>query len=194
MPFFSCTVNEIGPAANGTETPAPVIYVNLTDTGGSFVNQWFYAAEQSKGQMLSVGLAAMSTNRQVEAAIDTPNVPYSSVTRMYLMGSAAGGGTKLAFNQSLIGMPTSGKILDPIDISAFAKIRFSVTVNGSGSIQFYLLSGTGGQFPSGYALDDFSVDVSSTLTRTYDVAGLTLLIQMIPSNTNNQAIIGVFGH
>ena len=33
MPFFTCTVNEIGPAANGTETPAPVIYINLTDTG-----------------------------------------------------------------------------------------------------------------------------------------------------------------
>jgi hypothetical protein len=135
----------------------------------------------------------MSTNRQVEVAIDTPNVPYSSVTRMYLLGSAAGGGTKLVLNQSFIGMPTSGKNLGPIDISAFAKIRFSVTVNGLGSIQFYLLSGTGGQTFSGYALDDFSVDVGSTLTRTYEVAGLGLLIQMIPSDSDNQAIIGVFG-
>ena len=33
-----------------------------------------------------------------------------------------------------------------------------------------------------------------TLTRTYDVAGLTLLIQMIPTNSDNQAIIGVFGN
>ena len=115
MAFFSCTVNEIGPAADGTETADPVIYIKLTDTGGSFVNQWFYAAEKSKAQMLSVGLAALSTNRQVEVAINTPNVPYSSVTRMYL---AAGGGTKLAFNQSFIGMPTSGKSLDPIDISS----------------------------------------------------------------------------
>jgi hypothetical protein len=42
MPFFSCTVNEIGPAADGTETADPVIYMNLTDTGGSrFANQWF---------------------------------------------------------------------------------------------------------------------------------------------------------
>jgi len=97
MAFFSCTVNEIGPAADGTETASPVIYINLTDTGGSFANQWFYAAERSKAQMLSVGLAAMSTNRQVEVALDTPNVPYSSVTRMYLLGPAAGGGTKLAF-------------------------------------------------------------------------------------------------
>jgi hypothetical protein len=149
--------------------------------------------ENSKAQMLSVGLAAMSTNRPVEAAIDTPNVPYSGVTRMYLMGPA-GGGTKVAFNQSIIGMPTSGKTLDPIDISAFAKIRFSVTVNGSGSIQFLLLSGTGSpSFPSAYALDDFSVGVSSSLTRTYDVAGAKLIVhQMTPES--NQAIIGVFGN
>jgi hypothetical protein len=51
MPFFSCTVNEIGPAADGTETADPVIYINLTDKGGSFVNQWFHAAENSKAQM-----------------------------------------------------------------------------------------------------------------------------------------------
>jgi hypothetical protein len=193
MSFFSCTVNEIGPAADGTETADPVIYMNLTDTGGSFVNQWFYAAENSKDQMLSVGLAAMSTKRQVEVALNTPTVPYSSVTRMYLLGSEFGGRTKLVFNQDFIGIPTSGKTLDPIDISAFAKIRFSVVVNGSGSIEFLLLSGTGAQFPTGYELDDFTVGFASTLTRTYDVAGPTLLIQMTPSNSNNQAIIGIFG-
>ena len=33
-----------------------------------------------------------------------------------------------------------------------------------------------------------------TLTRIYDVAGLTLLIQMIPNNSDNQAIIGIFGN
>ena len=36
--------------------------------------------------------------------------------------------------------------------------------------------------------------VPNILTRTYDVAGLTLLIQMIPSDSNNQAIISVFGN
>jgi hypothetical protein len=87
MPFFSCTVNEVGPAADGTETSTPVIYINLTDTGKSFVNQWFYAAEGSQAQMLSVGLAAMNTNRQVEVDAVTPNKsgsPYTSVARMYL--------------------------------------------------------------------------------------------------------------
>jgi hypothetical protein len=193
MPFFSCTVNEIGPAADGTETADPVIYINLTDTGGSFVNQWFHAAENSKAQMLSVGLAAMSTNRQVEVAINTPTVPYSSVTRMYLLGSEFGGGTKVVLNQSFDDMPTSGKNVGPIDISAFAKIRFSVTVNGSGSIQFYLLSGWGGPFFNGWQLDEFTVNLG-TFTRTYDVAGTTLLIQMIPSDSNNQAIVGIFGN
>jgi hypothetical protein len=192
MGFFSCTVNEIGPAADGTETPDPVIYMNLTDTGGSFANQWFHAAEASKAQMLSVGLAAMSTNRQVEVAIDTPNVPYSSVTRMYLLGSG-GGRTKLAFNQNFVGMPTSGKNVGPIDISSFGQIRFSVTVNGSGSIEFYLLSSWGDQSFNGWQLDHFTVDLG-VFTRTYDVAGTALLIQMIPSNSDNQAIIGIFGN
>jgi hypothetical protein len=92
MPFFSCTVNEIGPAADGTETPDPVVYINLTDTQGSFTNQWFYAAEGSQNQMLAVGLTAMNTNRQVEVAADPPNAgntPYTSVSRMYLTLTSA---------------------------------------------------------------------------------------------------------
>jgi hypothetical protein len=87
MPFYSCTVNEIGPAADGTETSDPVVYVNLTDTQGSFAGQWFYAADGSQSQMLAVGLTAMNTNRQVEVAADPPNAggsPYTSVSRMYL--------------------------------------------------------------------------------------------------------------
>jgi hypothetical protein len=109
---------------------------------------------------------------------------------MYL---AAGGGTKLAFNQSLVDMPTSGQSL-AIDISDFAKIRVSVVVNGSGSIEFLLLSGTGAQFPARYELDDFTLSAPDILTRTYDVAGPILQIDMTPSDSNNQAIIGVFGN
>jgi hypothetical protein len=192
MGFFTCTVNEIGPAADGAETAEPVIYINLTDTGGSFANQWFYAAERSKTQMLSVGLAAMSTNRPVEAAIDTPNVPYSSVRRMYLMGPG-GGGTKLLLDQNIIGMPTSGKFLAPIDISPFTKIRFSVTTNGLGDIQFFLLSATGGATQNGLLLDQFTLGTTDNITRAYDVAGISLVVQMIPSDSNNQAIIAVYG-
>ena len=54
MSFLSCIVNEIGPAADGTETSDPVIYVNLTDTQGSFTGQWFYAAEGSQGQFVTI--------------------------------------------------------------------------------------------------------------------------------------------
>jgi hypothetical protein len=92
MPFLLCIVNEIGPAADGTETSDPVVYVKLTDTQGSFTNQWFYAAEGSQNQMLAVGLTAMNTNRQVEVAADPPNaggVPYTGVTRMYLTLTSA---------------------------------------------------------------------------------------------------------
>jgi hypothetical protein len=32
-----------------------------------------------------------------------------------------------------------------------------------------------------------------TFTRAYDVAGISLLIQIIPSDANNQAIIAVYG-
>ena len=92
MPFLSCIVNEIGPAADGTETSDPVVYVNLTDTQGSFTGQWFYVAEGSQNQMLSVGLTAMNTNRQVEVSIVTPNprgTPYTAVNRMYLLPTSA---------------------------------------------------------------------------------------------------------
>jgi hypothetical protein len=92
MPFLLCIVNEIGPAADGTETSDPVIYVNLTDTQGSFTGQWFYAAEGSQNQMLAVGLTAMNTNRQVEVDVvipGPPGSPYTAVNRMYLLPTSA---------------------------------------------------------------------------------------------------------
>jgi len=193
MPFFTCTVNEIGPAADGTETANPVIYINLTDTGGSFVNQWFHAAENSKAQMLSVGLAAISTNRRVEAAIDTPNVPYSSVTRMYLSLLRPVAETKLLSIQNWTPITTNaqGTVVGPIDISAFAKIRIFVGVLGSGSVGFGLVS-------SGYALDYFTVNAPgpppAELTRVYDVPGTELYIVMTTTNSGMQTQFGLFGN
>lgn len=87
MPWYTCTVNEVGPATDGTETPDPVVYINLTDTAGSFANQWFYAAAGGQNQMLAVGLAAINGQRHVEAGATAPNAggsPYTAVTRMYL--------------------------------------------------------------------------------------------------------------
>src|SRR6185437_6435418 len=92
MPFLLCIVNEIGPAADGTETSEPVVYVKLTDSQGSFTGQWFYVADGSQNQMLAVGLTAMNTNRQVEVDLVTPNPsgsPYTVVNRMYLTSASA---------------------------------------------------------------------------------------------------------
>jgi hypothetical protein len=82
-----CTVNEAGAAADGAEGPNPVIYINLTDTGGSFTNTWFYVSEPAKREVLSVALAAINGNRQVSATIETPrpgNNPYTNIYRLYL--------------------------------------------------------------------------------------------------------------
>ena len=68
-----------------------------------------------------------------------------------------------------------------------------MTTNGSGSIQFYLLSATGGATQNGLLLDQFTLGTPDNTTRTYDVAGISLLIQIIPSDSNNQAIIAVYG-
>ena len=88
MPFYQCAVNEVGPATDGTETNDPVVYINLTDTGGGFTNTWFYAAEGGQNQMLAVGIAAINGNKHVEVGADAPNAggtPYTSVSRMYLL-------------------------------------------------------------------------------------------------------------
>ena len=90
MPFYKCTVNEIGPASDGTETPVPVVYINLTDVAGSFGPTWFYAGAGAQNQMLSVGVAAISANKHVEvggAAPNNGNNPYTEVSRMYLLSS-----------------------------------------------------------------------------------------------------------
>ncbi len=90
MPWYKCTVNEVGPATDGTETPDPVIYLNLTDQAGSFSNSWFYAANGGQTQMLGVGIAAISGNKPVQVAADAPNTgnsPYTGISRLYLMKS-----------------------------------------------------------------------------------------------------------
>ena len=48
MAWVTCKVNEVGPASDGTETPAPVIYINLTDIAGSFANYWFSSRTASR--------------------------------------------------------------------------------------------------------------------------------------------------
>ncbi len=88
MPWYKCTVNEVGPATDGAETPDPVIYLNLTDQGGSFASTWFYAGNGGQTPMLAVGIAAINGNRPVQVGADAPNAgnsPYTAISRMYLM-------------------------------------------------------------------------------------------------------------
>ena len=86
--WYNCTVNRVGPAADGTETPAPVIYIMLTDQGATFTDQWFFAGANAKEEMLAVALSAISLGKQVNVALDPPvagGTPYTQVYRMYIM-------------------------------------------------------------------------------------------------------------
>jgi hypothetical protein len=84
--WYACTVNQVGPASDGTETGLPVVYINLTDTGGAFENCWFYAADGVQRQVLEVGTAAIADGRDVTVAAVEPypgNSPYTQVSRVY---------------------------------------------------------------------------------------------------------------
>ena len=92
MAWYTCTVNGVGPATDGTETTVPAVYINLTDTGAppAFVGQWFYAAEGGQNQMLAVALAAINGVKHVEVGADPPNpgnAPFTAITRLYLQPS-----------------------------------------------------------------------------------------------------------
>lgn len=86
MPSYRCTVNEVGPAVDGTETASPVVYINLTDTKGSFANTWFYAADGAQNQMLDVAIAAINGDNAVDVVATAPNAggsPYTEIARIH---------------------------------------------------------------------------------------------------------------
>ncbi len=117
--------------------------------------------------------------------------PTQNVVRL----DAASGGTQLLLNDDFTGIPTGeDTFIVPLDITPFAKIRVSGTINGIGEITFRLYSGpvVGGPNTGLKALDAFSTD--SSFTRVYEVAGVALHLSMRPENTNNQAILTVYGH
>ena len=191
--LFSCTVNEIGPAADGRETANPVIYINLT--GGSFVNQ-VVSTLRRIAKLRSCRSASppcpQTDKSKWPSTLRTFHTRASHACIYWDRSSAA------RRNWCLIKVSAKCRPAEKTSVlstSAPSQRSFSVTVNGSGSIQFYLLSGWGGQSFNGWQLDHFTVDLDpGTFTRTYDVAGTTLLIQMTPSDKDNQAIIGIFGN
>ena len=86
MSWYACTVNEVGPASDASDTPGPVVYINLTDTAGSFANTWFYAANGIQKQLLDVGIAAINGRQDVEVGATSPlpgNNPYTEISRIY---------------------------------------------------------------------------------------------------------------
>jgi hypothetical protein len=86
--WYTCRVNRAGPAADGTDTPTPVIYINLTDQGGAFTGQWFFAEVNSKNEMLAVALAAIGLGKTVNAFVDPPKPggsPYTQCSRLYVV-------------------------------------------------------------------------------------------------------------
>ena len=86
--WYTCRVNRVGPAADGTETQAPVIFINLTDQGGGFTGQWFFAAANSRNEMLAVALAAIGLGKTVNANLDPPKPggsPYTQCYRLYVV-------------------------------------------------------------------------------------------------------------
>jgi hypothetical protein len=86
MPSYTCTVNGAGPAIDGTETSSPVVYINLTDTKGTFADTWFYAADGAQNQMLDVAIAAINGDNAVDVVATEPNAgasPYTAIARIH---------------------------------------------------------------------------------------------------------------
>ena len=70
---FTCVVNAAGPSDQQNpflQHALPIIYLTLTDLGGSFKHDQFYAVDSCKNEMLAVALAAISTQSQVRALLD----------------------------------------------------------------------------------------------------------------------------
>jgi hypothetical protein len=90
MPWYKCTVNEVGPVSDASETPDLVVYINLTDKAGGFANTWFYAANGIQNQALDVAIAAINGRKDVEVAATAPhpgNQPLTDINRLYLLAT-----------------------------------------------------------------------------------------------------------
>jgi hypothetical protein len=90
MPWYRCTVNEVGPVSDASGTPELVVYINLTDKAGGFANTWFYAANAIQNQALDVAIAAINGRKDVEVAATAPtsgNDPFTDITRLYLLAA-----------------------------------------------------------------------------------------------------------
>jgi hypothetical protein len=91
MTWHKCKVVKVCVAADGTETASPVVQIMLTDQEGAFRESWFFAAQDSKSEMLNVALMAIGANATVNAMVTKPhpkNSPQTQITRIEIFSNA----------------------------------------------------------------------------------------------------------
>lgn len=76
--WFVCSVNQTGPIENNG------LYTMLTDTGGKFMNTWFYVGPSGAPLFLEAALAALTSGKQVYVEL-TGTQPASSILRLHVI-------------------------------------------------------------------------------------------------------------
>lgn len=78
--WYSCTVNAIGLASNGT------LFVQLTDLGGggAFTNKYFIGTAAITTEMLATGLTAIAIDLNVLVNTDITAGTFPTLNNMYL--------------------------------------------------------------------------------------------------------------
>jgi hypothetical protein len=71
-----CTVIQAGVSVGVPGITDPAIRLLLNDVNGTFTTT-FFAAENGKNQMLDIALAAISSEKRVNAFLDDPSEPVS---------------------------------------------------------------------------------------------------------------------
>lgn len=143
MPSYNCTVLRAGTAANGKETSSPVIYIMLTDAGGAFANYWFYAAESSKREMLTVALAAIASGAPVNVLVDIPksdNSPLTRIDRLEMLATSKPGASKPPVLERIVDPGLLGGIRPPMPPDL---VVHNLTVTGD----IFLTSSPSNPFP-----------------------------------------------
>jgi hypothetical protein len=179
---YVCTVNQVGPASDGTETPAPVVYINLTDTAGSFENFWFYAANGIQQQLLDVGIAAITHGKDVAVAATAPepgNSQFTEVSRLFGFVAPVPPVAPIDFHEISLSPPTatneSGLLVVGWRGNFDNKISFAINWQSQ--------DGTSGSQSAGPNSATASVSLTAGFTYDLYVAAVNSAGESAPSNT-----------
>jgi hypothetical protein len=80
LQWFDCTVERVGPGEDRT------IWVNLTDTGGTFERVWFVALSFISQEILATALVAVQTGMLCQVAL-TGTSDQSEIYRMHAIAA-----------------------------------------------------------------------------------------------------------